>query len=341
MSQQFGPPERFRDELRDAPLEHAATLRRRDPLPAAGPLAVGRTAGSRIGGRRLLVVLVLAAVVAAAILALRAALSPPQSATAASVLRASAGALDRLGGSRALGPDDYLYTRTAEWWLYVGYGPHPYMVRSIQEAWLARDGRGRSRYDVVGLSGVDANRSLPFARSSDARLPRHARPFIISTLPSPGILLSYAQLRRLPTDPTRLEDALNRLAASYRVNRLFPAAGLPRGDPVGDSPWAGRGADVGGASCGAVSRARGDAGDPPARSDTRQHRAVRHGGRGRSPRHPTRDDHRSVDRPAAANEPHDPPPKPPVPRRGARTELPRDISREWNRHIHERTHTLI
>ena len=38
----------------------------------------------------------------------------PQPATAASVLRASAAALDRLGGSRALGPDDYLYTRTAE-----------------------------------------------------------------------------------------------------------------------------------------------------------------------------------------------------------------------------------
>ena len=90
-------------------------------------------------------VLVLAAVLAAAILALRS------------------------GGSRALGPDDYLYTRTAEWWLYVGYGPYPYVVRSIQEAWLARDGRGRSRYDVVGLSGVDVNRSLPFARSSDAR----------------------------------------------------------------------------------------------------------------------------------------------------------------------------
>ena len=58
-------------------------------------------------------------------------------------------------------------------------------------------------------------------------------------------------------------------------------------------------------------------------------------------RHPTRDDHRSVDRRAAANEPHDPPPKPPVPRRGARTELPGDISREWNGQIHERTHTLI
>jgi hypothetical protein len=302
---------------RCALLEHAATFRRRDPLLAAGPRAVGRTDGSRIVGRRLLVVLVLAVVVAAAILAFRS------------------------GGSRAFGPDDYLYTRTAEWWLYVGYGPHPYVVRSIQEAWLTRGGRGRSRYDVVGLSGVDVNRSLPFARSSDARLPRHARPFIISTLPSPGILLSYAQLRRLPTDPTRLGDALNRLAASYRVNRLFPQSGLPRGDPVGDSPWAGRSTDVGGASCGAVSRARGDAGDPPARSDTRQHRAVLHGGRGRSPTHPLE----MIIDPSTGELLQTSrtirPPKPPVPRRGARTELPGDIPREWHRHIHERTHTLI
>ena len=60
------------------------------------------------------------------------------------------------------------------------------------------------------------------ARSSDAPLPRRSRPFIISTLPSPGILLSYAQLRRLPTDPTGLDAALNRLAARYRVNQVFP-----------------------------------------------------------------------------------------------------------------------
>jgi hypothetical protein len=222
VSHQFKAPEHFRDELRDALLEHAASLGGHDPLPASGRPAARPTAGPRIV-RRIVPALALASVVAAAILALRSGGAvAPQPATAASVLTASANALDRLGGSRALGPGDYFYTRTAEWWRYVGYGPHPYVVRSIQEAWLARDGRGRSRYAVAGLRGVDVNRSLPFARSSDARLPRHAHPFIISTLPSPGILLSYAQLRRLPTDPTRLQDALNRLAASYRVNRLYP-----------------------------------------------------------------------------------------------------------------------
>ena len=227
MSHQFTAPERFRGELLDALLEHAATLPRRDPLPGAGRPAgrpaVRRPSSRLVAGRRLAAALVLAAFVVAAVVSLRSggAVAPPP-ATAASVLRASASALDRLGGSRALGPDDYFYTREAGWWLYIGYGPHPYVVRSIQEGWLARDGRGRSRYDVVGLSGVDVNRSLPLARSMDAQLPRHSRPFIISTLPSPGILFSYAQLRQLPTDPARLQDALNRLAARYHVNKVFP-----------------------------------------------------------------------------------------------------------------------
>ncbi len=223
MSHQFTAPERFRGELLDALLEHAATLPRRDPLPGSGRPAVRRPSSRLVAGRRLVAALVLAAVVAAAVVSLRSggAVAPPP-ATAASVLRASASALDRLGGSRALGPDDYFYTREAGWWLYIGYGPHPYVVRSIQEAWLARDGRGRSRYEVVGLSGVDVNRSLPLARSTDAQLRRHSRPFIISTLPSPGILFSYAQLRRLPTDPARLQDALNRVAARYHVSQAFP-----------------------------------------------------------------------------------------------------------------------
>jgi hypothetical protein len=171
--------------------------------------------------------LVLAAVIAAAVLILRSggALAP-QPATAVGVLRASAAALDRIGGSRALGSRDYLYTRMAVWWRYADYGPHPYVVRSIQQQWLARDGHGRSRYEVVGLGGTGVNRSFPLTRSSDARLRRSSRPFIISVLPSPGILLSYAQLRVLPTQPSRLNAALNRLAASYHINRLFPRRDL-------------------------------------------------------------------------------------------------------------------
>jgi hypothetical protein len=167
--------------------------------------------------------LVLAAVIAAAVLILRSGGAiAPQPATAAGVLRASAAALDRSPGSSTLGSNDYLYTRIAIWWRYAGFSRHPYVVRSIQEEWVARDGHGRSRYKVVGLGGTGVNRSLPFTRSEDARLRRSSRPFIISVLPSPGILLSYAQLRALPTDPTRLNAALNRLAARYHVNRLFP-----------------------------------------------------------------------------------------------------------------------
>jgi len=223
MSDQFAAPARFRDELRDALLEHAAAL------PASQNALPGRRqpVNGRVSRRQLLPALALAAAIAAAIVIFRSggALAP-QPATAASVLRASADALDRAGGSRALGPGEYLYTRTVQWWRYADYGPHPYVVRSIQEQWLARDGRGRSRYDVVGLSGDGVNRSFPLARSSDARQTASSRPFIISTLPSPGILLSYAQLRSLPTNPTSLNAALNRLAARYHINKLFPQRDL-------------------------------------------------------------------------------------------------------------------
>jgi hypothetical protein len=206
-------PQEFRDELLEALLGHAATLPRRD-RPRARARRLAR-----------LVPPIAVAVVATTVLILRSGGAvAPQPATAAGVLRASATALDRLGGSRALGPNDYFYTRIAAWWRYAG-SPYPYVVRSIQQEWLARDGRGRSRYEVVGLSGLHVNRSFPLARSMDTRLPRHKDPFIISTLPSPGILLSYAQLRRLPTDPTRLAAALNSLAARYHVNQLFPQAG--------------------------------------------------------------------------------------------------------------------
>jgi len=224
MNDQFTAPERFRDELRDALLEHAAVLRAsQNAMPATGPRGLRRPVGGRVSRRHLLPALTLAAAIAAVVLIFssQGALAP-QPATAAGVLRASAAALDRLGGSRALGPGEYLYTRTVQWWRYADSGPHPYVVRSIQEQWLARDGHGRSRYDVVGIGGDGVNRSLPLTRSSDARLSGSSRPFIISTLPRPGILLSYAQLRSLPTNPTRLNAALNRLAARYRVNKLFP-----------------------------------------------------------------------------------------------------------------------
>jgi hypothetical protein len=145
----------------------------------------------------------------------------PEPATAAGVLNASAAALERQGGSRALQTGDYFYSKVAVWWRYAQFSPHPYVVRSIQEEWLARDGHGRSRYHVVGLSGTGVSRHLPLTRSQDAQLRgRQARPFILSSAPVIG--LSYAELRDLPTDPTRLGAALDRLAARHHVDQLFP-----------------------------------------------------------------------------------------------------------------------
>jgi hypothetical protein len=221
MTDQFTTPERFRQELLDALLAHAATL----PAPHSVPaVAARRRALARVIAGRLVPALALAASLAAGFLILRSGGAlRPQPATAAGVLNASAVALGREGQSRALAPREYFYSRVAVWWRYAEFSPHPYVVRSIQESWVARDGRGRSRYQVVGLSGTDVNRSLPLTRSEDRRERRSkARPFILSTVPSPGILFSYAQLRRLPSDPTRLTAAIDGLVARYHVDRSFP-----------------------------------------------------------------------------------------------------------------------
>jgi hypothetical protein len=180
-----------------------------------------RQARGRVAVWRIVPVLALAAIVAAAMLMLRSggALAP-QPATAASVLRASAAALDHLGGSRALGARDYFYTRINEWWRYSEFAPHPYVVRSIAELWVARDGRGRSRDHVVGLGGVGVHRGLPLTRSTDARLRGSPRPFYLS--PAPEIAVSYAQLRRLPTNPARLGAAIDRLVASHPIDGPLP-----------------------------------------------------------------------------------------------------------------------
>ena len=273
MTDELTVPDRFRAELRDVLLEHAATLPGREHARTRTPSAVRRAHGPRVTARRLGPALALAAVIAAAGLLLRSGVAP-QPATAASVLKASAAALDRLAGSRTLGPDDYFYTRIAEAWRYAGPGAHPYVVRSIQEEWLARDGHGRSRYDVVGLGGAGAQRGSPLTRSHDTRLAPSARPFILAALSARGILLSYAQLRRLPTEPRRARRSPGSHRRELRPQPAVPAAGVPHGDPVRSSPRSGRSADVRARAGGGVPPARRHAGDSPARPDTRQHRPL-------------------------------------------------------------------
>jgi hypothetical protein len=212
MTDQFAAPAMFRAELRDALLSRAATM------PAVGQTS--RTVRTRRRAGRLTGAIALASAAAAAVLVLvSGGTLRPQPATAASVLNASAAALEHRGGSRALGPGDYFYSRIRVWWRYSQFTSRPYVVRSIQEEWLARDGNGRSRYDVIGVSGARGG-GLPLTRSQDARLRAQARPFILSA--APPILVSYEQLRALPTDPGRLSAMLDRLAARYHVDRLFP-----------------------------------------------------------------------------------------------------------------------
>ena len=223
MTDRFTTPERFREQLLDALLAHAATLPG-DSTPAAEDRAARRRSSGRVILRRLAPALALAAILAVVALVLPSGgVLRPQPATAAGVLNASAAALDREGGSRALAPGEYFYSKIAVWWRYAGFSPHPYVVRSIQESWVAQNGRGRSRYQVIGVSGTDVSQSLPLTRSEDTQQHQpKARPFILSSVPTPGILLSYAQLRRLPTDPTGLAAAINGLIARYHVDRAFP-----------------------------------------------------------------------------------------------------------------------
>lgn len=109
----------------------------------------------------------------------------PQRASAASVLRASAGALERSGASLALGRGDSLYTRTAIWWRYADLASRPIVVRSVDERWIARDGAGRDRTRVISHSRGSGGPGDP-TRSTDVALPVTARPFLLSTLPSRG-----------------------------------------------------------------------------------------------------------------------------------------------------------
>jgi hypothetical protein len=219
MSHLFTAPERFRDELRDALLARAATLPAREPLPVPASPAIRRPWRLRARGPvavwRLVPALALAAIVAAVLILRSGSALAPQPATAAGVLRASAAALDHLGGSRALGRGDYFYTRILEWWRYSEFAPHPYVVRSIEQEWVARDGRGRARNEVIGLGGAGVHRGLPLTRSSDARLRGSPRPFYVS--PAPEIALSYAQLRSLPTNPARLGAAIDGLVARHPI----------------------------------------------------------------------------------------------------------------------------
>jgi hypothetical protein len=211
MSDEFTIPEQFRSELRDALIAHAYPVPRRQPEPMRW-----RRLRLRIGAA-----VTVGAAIAAVVLGLGSGGEfAPQPASAASVLRTSAGALQRSGGLLALAPGDYLYIKTSTWFRYTQLAPRPIVVRSIKEQWTARDGTGRDRDQVVSDSRGRGGPGDP-TRSTDYRLRATARPFLLSSAPS--ISLSYTQLRRLPANPAGLRAVVDRIAARDDVARQFPS----------------------------------------------------------------------------------------------------------------------
>jgi hypothetical protein len=208
MNETIITPAKFRSELHDVLLAHPGVEKsRRRPQRSRYPLA-----------RPLAPVLTLAAFAVAAALVFSAGgeLSPPQ-ASAARVLRASANALERTGGSLALGADDYFYAKTATWFRYRNPAV---TVRAVSEQWVARNGAGRETTQVVSVTGRVTDGPGSPTRSGTQALDPSPRPF---DLPGTGLSLSYRQLRALPGDPARLHRVVSRIAA-----RSGYLGGLPR-----------------------------------------------------------------------------------------------------------------
>jgi hypothetical protein len=213
MTDEFATPERFRADLRDALLVQPEVSVRRAPARPRLPRVTVRLGTAAA----------LAATIAAVVLALSSGGAlQPQPATAAGVLRASADALQRTGAAFVLGRGDYFYSRVATWFRYAGAGRRTYVVRSVDEQWMARNGSGRERRRVLSHSRGPRGAGDP-TRSADERLRAAKRPFVLSTLPAPGIALSYTQLRRLPAGADRLSAELDRIEAAHRMAQLFPS----------------------------------------------------------------------------------------------------------------------
>jgi hypothetical protein len=232
MKPTFDVPSRYRADLGDALVAYAATH----------PAAAGREAAARRSGRwarRL--PLTAAAVVAIAAIAMllvdgAGGGGSPQTASAATVLRTAAIALDRHGLGTPLRHGEFDYTKLLTRMRLTIYSRTPYVVTAMERRWVATNGAGRDDYDVLSVERVTPtgerplrNRSLPGAVSTDGRMPAQARPFPLATV-ADGISFSYAQIRALPTDPRRLAARIDAIAAKISTRLVgdlrVPAAQL-------------------------------------------------------------------------------------------------------------------
>jgi hypothetical protein len=205
-------PERFRRDLGDALVGHAETYVRA-PLPRVAH-------NPRRPTRRLMPAAGAIAVLAAATVAFLSLVGgggvTPQAASAATVLRASAQALDRGGPGTPLARGQYYYTKELVRTRYADLAPHfQFVGTSINQAWVAADGSGRDDQRVLSAERLTPSgpkpmrrRGLPWIYSTEARLTASARPFNLINV-FPGVSLSYAQLRGLPTNPSRLSGRID------------------------------------------------------------------------------------------------------------------------------------
>lgn len=196
-------PDQFRAELKAAMLAHADQLTRGQDQSL--PL---RRAKRRL--TRLLpssAVALIAVGVAVAAFASRG--TTPPTASAATVLRAAAAALERSDIDLRLGAHTYLYERTIERSRFLDPSGTT-VLHALDESWRAQNGAGREHITVLNRSAV---RDLHAAGSGLFRLHPSRQPFTLVG----GVSLSYSQLQQLPTSPAALAKVVDRFA--YKAAR--------------------------------------------------------------------------------------------------------------------------
>jgi hypothetical protein len=193
-------PELFRAQLKEALLVHAdglASQQVRQPPVRRSRRAITRLLPSAAA-------VVTAAAVSAVILTSEG--TAPPAASAATALYASAAALQRSGPSLELGPHGYLYLRMVSRSRFIDPGGDIFL-HELAETWTSRDGAGRTEDIVLNRSVVKRRLDMRLGPSI-GRLDPSAHPFTMAEPTS----LSYAQLQRLPSSPTRLARAVSQLA---------------------------------------------------------------------------------------------------------------------------------
>ncbi len=193
-------PEHFRAELKQALLARAGELASQQvlqPLVRSRRRALTRIVPSAAA-------VLIAAGVATVIVASQG--TSPSPASAATVLYASAAALQRSGPNLELGPHDYLYERSVSRSRFIDPQGHTFL-HELAETWTARNGAGRLHDTVLNRSVISRHLDVRLGPST-ARIRPTAQPFMLAD----PISLSYRQLQRLPSSPKLLATVVGGLA---------------------------------------------------------------------------------------------------------------------------------